>query len=52
MDDLDRLALLAAREVMQTDVNELHDEDLRSTHQAARQVLAMFEQSTARHSEP
>ena len=46
MDDLDRLALAAAREIVQADVTDPRNEDYSTTLQTARQVLAMFEDSS------
>ena len=52
MDNLDRLALAAAREVVQADVADSRDEEHSAiTRQAAWQVLAMFDQHTTHHSE-
>ena len=42
MDDLDRLALVAARETVNATVMNTSTEDDLKTLQAARQVLAMF----------
>jgi hypothetical protein len=51
MDDLDRLALAAARETVQADLTDVRNEDYSSTRQAAWQVLAMFEQPPVPYSE-
>ena len=52
MDDLDRLALTAAREIVQADAPDLQTEDRSNTFKAARQVLEMFERQTTYSSEP
>jgi len=42
MDDVDRLALAAARETLQTDL-DLHDEENLANFLAAEQVLAILD---------